>query len=150
MFFNIYLMLFTCTALHIKSKGLSIDVSHWLSSNTFCPCRVNRSRLMYHRTFHTQQSSTYGKQVTSIYLYPSGIQWDQLKFYKLIIIHYSIDKNYKVPGLLLSSDSVRMEKSYKDTNSWATSDALLPNASRSASSMVKWNSQTANRIRVCK
>jgi hypothetical protein len=37
-------------------------------------------------------------------------------FYKLIIIYYSTDKNYKVPGLLLSSDSVRLEKSYKVRN----------------------------------
>jgi hypothetical protein len=58
-------------------------------------------------------------------------------FYKLIIIYYSTDKNYKVLGLLLSSDSVRLEKSYKDTKYWVVSYALLANASCSASSMVK-------------
>jgi hypothetical protein len=36
------------------------------------------------------------------------------KIYKLIIAYYSTDKNYKALGLLLSSDSVRWEKSYKD------------------------------------
>jgi hypothetical protein len=33
-------------------------------------------------------------------------------FYKLIIVHYNTNKNYKVSGLLLSSDSTRLEKSY--------------------------------------
>jgi hypothetical protein len=36
-------------------------------------------------------------------------------FYKLIIVHYSIDKNYKVSELLLSPDSARLEKSHKNT-----------------------------------
>jgi hypothetical protein len=59
------------------------------------------------------------------------------KNYKLIIVHYSSDKNYKSLGLLLLSDSARLEKSFKDTKSWAASYALLANASRYASSMVK-------------
>jgi hypothetical protein len=49
-------------------------------------------------------------------------------FYKLIIVYYGIDKNYKVPRLLLSSDSARLEKSYKDTKSWAALYKLLANA----------------------
>jgi hypothetical protein len=76
----IYLMLFTCAMPHTKSKGLLIDVPNWLLFNIFCTCLVNRSRLMYHRTFHTHQSSVYEKQGASIYLYPSGIQWDQINF----------------------------------------------------------------------
>jgi hypothetical protein len=58
-------------------------------------------------------------------------------FYKLIIVQYSTDKNYKILGLVLSSDLTRLEKSYKNPNSWETSYVLLANASRSASSMVK-------------
>jgi hypothetical protein len=58
-------------------------------------------------------------------------------FYKLITVHYSTDKNYKILGLVLSSDLTRLEKSYKNPNSWETSYVLLANASRSASSMVK-------------
>jgi hypothetical protein len=53
------------------------------------------------------------------------------------MVHYNIDKNYKVPGLLVSSDSARLEKSYKDANLWVASYALLANISYSASSMVR-------------
>jgi hypothetical protein len=70
----IYFILFICAAPRTKSKGLPIDVPNCLSSNIFCPHRLNRSQLTYHHTFHTQQSSTYGKQGASIYLYPLGIQ----------------------------------------------------------------------------
>jgi hypothetical protein len=65
--------------------------------------------------------------------------------YKLIIVYYSTDKNYKVVGLLLSSDSAWLEKSYKDTKSWVASNALLANTSRSTSSMVKslWRLSTS-------
>jgi hypothetical protein len=59
-------------------------------------------------------------------------------FYKLIIVYYSRDKNYKVSGLLLSSDSTRLEKSYKEGHKiMVASYAILANASRSTSSMVK-------------
>jgi hypothetical protein len=47
----IYLMLFTCAVPCTKRKGLPIDIPYWLS-NTFYPCNVNRSWLMYHHTFH--------------------------------------------------------------------------------------------------
>jgi hypothetical protein len=46
-------------------------------------------------------------------------------FYKLIIVYYSIDKNYKALGPLLVSDSTRLKKSYKDTNSWVVNNEVL-------------------------
>jgi hypothetical protein len=51
--------------------------------------------LTYHRTFHTQQSSTYGKQGVYIYISISimySMRSNQ-KIYKLIMVHYSTDKN---------------------------------------------------------
>jgi hypothetical protein len=52
-----------------KKQGLPIDAMFHLY--TFYTHIIIDSRPMFHRTFHTEQSSVYEKQETSIYLYTS-------------------------------------------------------------------------------
>jgi hypothetical protein len=59
-----------------------------------------------------------------------------LSIYKKFIQHAK-EESYKTLGLLLSSDSTRLTKSYEDTKSSATSNALETKVSRSTSFTVK-------------
>jgi hypothetical protein len=43
-----------------------------------------------------------------LYIYIHQVYEINANYYKLIIVHYNTDKNYKVPRLLLSSDSMRL------------------------------------------
>jgi uncharacterized protein YjgD (DUF1641 family) len=59
-----------------------------------------------------------------------------LSIYKKFIQHAK-EESYKTLGLLLSSDSTRLTKSYENTKSSAASNALETKVSRSTSFTVK-------------
>jgi hypothetical protein len=112
-------ILFTCTGPCTESKWIPIDVLYHL---ILFIRSYTGSRLMYHHTFYTQQSSAYEKQGASIYLYPSGIQLKLFKvLYKLTKVYYNLQKNYKRSGLLLPSNLASAEKPYRDIKCWVVS-----------------------------